>query len=283
MIREHEIPSGSKLYFQKSAKLKREIENKSADLLERLGYEEIVTTFFSYHQERSYEKNTLIRLSDVNNNTLYLRADSTVDVVRLITKRLGRSVSQQKWFYIQPVFTYPSTEIYQIGCEHINNENISSTLCDCIEVLNTISIKPILQISNIKIPKIISDLLGIDLDVFKSSNIEKLLSLNLEWLNKLTYLQNIEEIENILDIVPNQIKVELNKMLQLSKNIQYDNLVVAPLFFAKMNYYDGLFFRFIEKNSILGMGGCYDYKDIKATGFALYTDKIIEEKLDNDK
>ena len=283
MIREHEIPTGSKLYFQKSAKLKREIESKSANVLEKLGYAEIVTTHFSYHQERSFEKNLLIRLSDKDNNTLYLRADSTVDVVRLITKRLGRSIEQQKWFYIQPVFTYPSTETYQIGCEHINNEDISTTLSDCIEVLKTISIEPLLHISNIQIPKIISKLLDLDIEIFKSSNIEKLLELNLEWLNKLTYLQNIEEIEEILDIVPSQIKVELNKILQLSKMIEYKNLVIAPLFFAKMNYYDGVFFRFIEKNSILGMGGCYDYKDIKATGFALYTDKIIEEKLENDK
>ena len=279
MIREHEIPNGSKLYFQKSAKLKREIENKSAELLEKLGYEEIVTTFFSYHQERSYDKNVLIKLSDINNNTLYLRADSTVDVVRLITKRLGRSISQQKWFYIQPVFTYPSNEIYQIGCEHINNNDLSITLKDCIQVLNTIEIKPLLQISNIKIPKIISGLTGIDLEVFKSSNLERIFSLNLKWLDKLAYLQNVEEIEEIINIVPSEIELELNKILKLSKSIDYENMVIAPLFFAQMNYYDGIFFRFIENNSILGMGGCYNYKDIKATGFALYTDKIIEEKL----
>jgi len=283
MIQEHEIPQNCRLYFQNSAKLKREIENKSANLLEELGYAEIVTPHFSYHQERSYKKNLLIRFSDVKNNTLYLRADSTVDVVRLITKRLGRSIEQQKWFYIQPVFSYPSTETYQIGAEHINNDDISKTLDDSIKVLDTISIKPLLHISNIKIPKLISKLLDIDLEVFKSSNIEKLLSLNLEWLNRLTYLQKADEIDDILDIVPHEIKVELEKILDISKKVEYDNLVIAPLFYAKMNYYHDLFFRFIENNSIIGMGGCYDYKDIKATGFALYTDKIIEEKLENGK
>ena len=50
MIFEHEIPSGSKLYFGESAKVKREIEFVSAELLENLGFEEIVTPLFSYHQ-----------------------------------------------------------------------------------------------------------------------------------------------------------------------------------------------------------------------------------------
>jgi len=176
MIQEHEIPTGSRLYFQKSAKIKRDIENKSAKVLDSLGYAEIITPYFSYHQEKSYEKKELLKLSDKQNNTLYLRADSTVDVARLITKRLGRSVDQKKWFYIQPVFTYPSTERYQIGCENLANDDLSSTLNDSISVLNEIGIKPLLQISNIKIPQILSEILNIELEVFKDSNIQKLLS-----------------------------------------------------------------------------------------------------------
>jgi len=47
MVYEHEIPSGSKLYFGESAKIKREIEFVSAELLDNLGFEEIVTPLFS--------------------------------------------------------------------------------------------------------------------------------------------------------------------------------------------------------------------------------------------
>ena len=46
MIEEHEIPKGSRLYFGKSAKLKREIEAVASELLDSSGFEEIVTPFW---------------------------------------------------------------------------------------------------------------------------------------------------------------------------------------------------------------------------------------------
>ena len=280
MIQQHEIPVQSRLYFQKSAKLKREIENISANILEEIGYTEIVTPFFTYHQ--SFADKKLIKFSDKNNNSLILRADSTIDVVRIITKRLGRSIDQKKWFYIQPVFYYPSTEIYQIGSENLESSDLSQSLNVASKILRTIKLEPLLQISNIKIPKILSALLDLPIEVFKSSNIQKLLDLKIEWLTKLTYLQNVNEIEEILDIVPIEIKEELEKIADLARNISYDHIVISPLYYSKMNYYDGLFFRYIKDNSVIGMGGCYEYEDIDATGFALYVDKMIEEKLKDE-
>ena len=55
MIFEHEIPSGSRLYFGQSAKIKREIESIASETLEMLGFEEIVTPLFSYHQHECFE------------------------------------------------------------------------------------------------------------------------------------------------------------------------------------------------------------------------------------
>jgi ATP phosphoribosyltransferase regulatory subunit HisZ len=280
MLNEHEIPVKSRLYFQDSAKLKREIENISAAIFEDIGYAEIVPPFFTYHQ--SFVDKKLIKFSDEKNNTLYLRADSTIDVIRIITKRLGRSVDQKKWFYIQPVFNYPSTETYQIGSEELENSDLSSSLNVSSKILRTLKLEPLLQISNIQIPKILSKLLELPIEVFKSSNIQKLLDLKIDWLTKLTYLQNVNEIEEILDIVPQEIKEELEKIANLANNISYENIVISPLYYSKMNYYDGLFFRYIEGNSVLGMGGCYKYEDMDATGFALYVDKLIEEKLKDE-
>ena len=280
MIRQHEIPVKSRLYFQDSAKLKREIENISASIFEEIGYAEIVTPFFTYHQ--SFADKKLIKFSDEKNNTLYLRADSTIDVIRIITKRLGRSIDQKKWFYIQPVFNYPSTETYQIGSEELENSDLSSSLNVSSKILRTIKLEPLLQISNIQIPKKLSKLLDMPIEVFKSSNIQKLLDLKIDWLTKLTYLQNVNEIEEILDIVPKEIKEELEKIANLARDISYENIVISPLYYSKMNYYDGLFFRYIEGNSVLGMGGCYEYEDMEATGFALYVDKLIEEKLKDE-
>ena len=100
MILEHEIPDGSKLYFGDSAKKKREIEHVASEVLSAEGFEEIVTPLFSYHQHQSISnERELIRVNDRANYNMSLRADSTIDVVRIINKRLGRNTTHKKWFY----------------------------------------------------------------------------------------------------------------------------------------------------------------------------------------
>ena len=86
MIFEHEIPKGSRLYFGKTAKAKRVLENSVCEILEKNGFEEILTPNFSYSQHQSIEDNKkLIKFSDEENEQVSLRADSTLDVVRIIT------------------------------------------------------------------------------------------------------------------------------------------------------------------------------------------------------
>jgi ATP phosphoribosyltransferase regulatory subunit HisZ len=278
MIQKHEIPTRSRLYFLQSAKIKREIEYKASLILQELGYEEIVTPYLSYYQEGVSSDQKLLKFADEENNTLYLRADSTIDVIRIILKRLGRSIKQKRWFYIQPVFSYPSTEIYQIGGEIIESSDLSLSLKDSIDVLKDLEITPVLQISNTNIPKILSKTLNLDLDIFKNSNIEKLLELKIDWLTKLTCIQKPQEAMDILNILPKDISDELKSMLELCQSISYEPLIISPLYYAKMDYYDGLFFRYLYKNEIYGRGGSYEYEGVQATGFGLYVDKLIEEK-----
>ena len=160
MIFEHEIPKGSRLYFGASAKRKRVLENQVCDILENCGFEEILTPNFSYsqHQAIANEKK-LIKFSDEQNEQVSLRADSTLDVVRIITKRLGRTTTHKKWFYVQPIFTYPSKEEYQIGCEWIDHNNIADIINLTANILTALKIEPILQISNINIPKLVAFLI----------------------------------------------------------------------------------------------------------------------------
>ena len=278
MIYEHEIPKGSKLYFGKSAKLKREIENLAGKILEEFGYEEIVTPFFSYHQTKSISTKELVRFGDEKNHILSLRADSTLDVVRLITKRLGRSVEHDKWFYIQPVFRYPSSEIYQVGAEHIGSSDLREPILISQKIFEKLELFANLQISNIKIPKIISKELGIDISVFEKGNIEEILSFEREWLSKLAYLQNPEDIDEVIKIVPQSLKHELTKIKELCDKIEYEKIIVASLYYAKMRYYDDLYFRFFEGNKTLAMGGSYTWESLRAVGFAGYIDAIIEIK-----
>ncbi len=277
MIYEHEIPNQSRLYFGKSAKLKRTIENVASDILYGENYEEILTPIFSYHQHSCIDEQELVRFSDKQNHIISLRADSTLDVVRIITKRLGRSIEKNRWFYIQPIYKFPSFECYQIGAEQIENSDLSLSINDSSKILKNLKLKPLLQISNMNIPRIICEELKLSLDIFKNANLEEILKLDISWLSGLAYLQKPSQIDAILKEVPKSLKSELLMIKSLCERVEYKDIVIAPLYYAKMQYYDNLFFRYIQKNETLGMGGNYNHKNLNATGFALYTDKLIEE------
>jgi len=281
MVYEHEIPSGSKLYFGESAKIKREIEFISAELLENLGFEEIVTPFFSYHQHVSFEdKKPLLKLNDEENHEVTLRADSTADVVRIVTKRLGRSTESKKWFYVQPTVTFPTKEQYQIGAEVIEGsfEEIAKTT---ILLLDEMDAKPVMQIANIRIPQLLNEKYGVSLDVLKSMHVEQILATNLTWIDQLVRMHTVDDL-NDLSAFPKDIKEELEKIKAATEVVKYDNMVISPLFYAKMRYYDSLTFRMFEGNALLAMGGIYTVDNVEAAGFALYTDECIVYKMNNE-
>jgi histidyl-tRNA synthetase len=278
MIFEHEIPEGSKLYFAATAATKRFIENKAASLLSEAGFEEIITPLFSYHQHQSIcDERELIRLSDSENHSMSLRADSTIDVVRILGKRLGGNTEHKKWFYIQPVYRYPSIEQYQIGVEILGEANLAVALKQATTIFKSLKIQPLLQISNINIPRILSETLGLELDDFRHVNIERFLSFKIDWLRELVYLERFEQIDALLAKAPEEICVELRKIQALCSGLEYPNVVIAPLYYAKMLYYDELFFRVIEENEVFAMGGRYKDEETVSVGFAIYTDALIDK------
>ena len=277
MIFEHEIPRGSRLYFGSMAKAKRRLENQVCDILDTCGFEEILTPNFSYsqHQAIANEKK-LIKFSDEQNEQVSLRADSTLDVVRIITKRLGRTTTHKKWFYVQPIFSYPSKEEYQIGCEWIDHDNISDIMNLTADILKALNIKPIFQISNINIPKLVANELNIDLELFKNGEIATLFKLNCEWLNKLIKVKDIKSLEDVINIIPNSIKSELEKLLQKAKEVDYSNIIIAPLYYGSLRYYDGIYYRVINDNLTICKGGMYSSEGMNSLGFALYTDNLLK-------
>ena len=278
MILEHEIPNGSKLYFGESAKVKRHIENVASDILDANGFEEIVTPIFSYHQHQSIaDEKELIRVNDEKNNSLSLRADSTIDVVRIIEKRLGTNTKQKKWFYIQPVVTYPTTEQYQVGVEFMGEKKLSSVMNLAVDIFDKLEVKPLVQISNIKIPEILVEMFDeLTINDFRHFNIEKFLNIKVEWVEKLVYLQYVDKIDEVIAIAPEKIKIELNKIKELCSEMKCENSVIAPMYYAKMLYYDELFFRVIDKNEVYARGGRYKNADLTSVGFAIYTDALCE-------
>ncbi len=279
MILEHEIPNGTKLYFGKGAKVKRHIENVASDILDDNGFEEIVTPVFSYHQHLSIpDEKELIRVNDASNNALSLRADSTIDVVRIIEKRLGKNTTQRKWFYIQPVFRYPTEEQYQVGVEFMGEKNLSSVTNIAVEIFEKLEVKPLMQISNMRIPELLVEMFDeLCIDDFIHINIEKFLNLHVEWVEKLVYLQYVHQIDEVIDLAPEAMKVELLKIKELCQEMDCKNSVLAPIYYAKMLYYDELFFRCIDGNEVYARGGRYRDEELTSVGFAVYTDELCEK------
>jgi hypothetical protein len=135
-----------------------------------------------------------------------------------------------------------------------------------------------MQISNIKIPEILVEMFDeLSIDDFRYINIDKFINLKVEWLSKLVYLQYIEQIDEVIAIAPQKIQVELEKMKELCNEMSCENTVLAPIYYAKMLYYDELFFRCIVGNEVFARGGRYKNETLTSVGFAIYTDAICEE------
>ncbi len=237
-----------------------------------------MTPLFSYHQHECFDdQKPLVRLNDEENHEVTLRADSTADVVRIVTKRLGRSTESKKWFYIQPTVTFPTKEQYQIGAEVIDGtfEKIAKTTTT---LLAQIGSEPVMQIANIRIPHLLNEKYGVSLDVLKSMNVEQIMAADLPWIEQLVRINTVNDL-NDLSAFPDDIKAELEKIREATQKVAYSNMVISPLFYAKMRYYDSLTFRMFEDNSLLAMGGIYTIDGVEAAGFALYTDECISNKM----
>jgi ATP phosphoribosyltransferase regulatory subunit HisZ len=277
MILEHEIPQGSCLYFGKFAKKKRLLENRLALFLNKEDFEEILTPSFSYTQHQSIDnENELIKLNDENNNQVSLRADSTLDVARIIMKRLDRTTKHKKWFYIQAIFSYPSNETHQIGLEWLEHTNASEIINLNAKVFEQINIQPLIQITNIQIAKKVAINLNISIDLFKDGLLSKLFELNILWLNKLIYAISINDLQNLLNSLPSEVKNEVQKLIKIAEDIRYKNITLSALYYAKMKYYEDVYFRVINNNKILARGGRYKSDGISSLGFALYTQNILD-------
>lgn len=278
MIFEHEIPSGSKLYFGESARVKREIEYVASEALDNLGFEEIVTPLFSYHQHEVFDdKKPLIRVADEENHEVTLRADSTADVVRIVMKRLGRSSESKKWFYIQPTVSFPTQEQYQIGAEILGGtfEEVAKTTTTLLAQMDE---APVMQISNISIPHLLNEKYGVSLEALKTMHIEHIMAEDLAWIEALVHIGKASDLEDV-SMFPKDIQAELLKIKEAVASVDYERIVISPLYYAKMRYYDSLTFRMFEGNNLLAMGGIYTIDGVEASGFALYTDECVASKM----
>ena len=277
---DHEIPNGSRLYFGKSAQLKRELENKASEILVKNGFSEILTPYFSYHQHLSVAPQKLLKLSDPTNHELALRADSTVDVVRIVRKRL-KDDKLRRLFYVQPTFKYPSDEFYQIGAELIGEKNLPLAIKIAQEFFKEFDLMPALQLSNIEIPKKICEILNLPLEIFEKGKIETLLEQNLPWLDATARAVSLKDVQALRTQVPEELKPCLDEILNLG--VDYEHIRVSLLYYSKMRYYDALFFRFLDAGAVYCNGGNYEIDGLKSSGFALLVDALIEKIMQKDE
>lgn len=277
---DHEIPNGSRLYFGKSAQLKRELENKASEILVKNGFSEILTPYFSYHQHLSVAPQKLLKLSDPTNHELALRADSTVDVVRIVRKRL-KDDKLKRLFYVQPTFKYPSDEFYQIGAELIGEKNLPLAIKIAQEFFKEFDLMPALQLSNIEIPKRICEILNLPLEIFEKGKIETLLDQNLPWLDATARATSLKDVQALRAQAPEELKPCLDEILNLG--VDYEHIRVSLLYYSKMRYYDALFFRFLDAGAVYCNGGNYEIDGLKSSGFALLVDALIEKIMQKDE
>ncbi|CAM2921053.1 ATP phosphoribosyltransferase regulatory subunit [Helicobacter burdigaliensis] len=278
MILSHEIPKGSKLYFGKEARKKRELENLISDLLYQEGYEEISTPSFAYlEHQRDTTSREVVRIVNQYNQQITLRHDSTIDTLRLLSPHIKEQRVGKKWFYMQPVFTYPTTEINQIGVENFENDCVLPHIKLCLEFLKKLALFPLLQISNAKIPKLCTQEFNVALEDFEKINLAKIQDAH-PFLKALMGVQNLQNLQALLKEAPSSLKEELKELLELAKSLEYEKLILAPLFYAPMPYYDGMLFRFFMYNKTVILGGSYKINDEKACGFGIYTDHLLSIK-----
>ena len=173
--------------------------------------------------------------------------------------------------------TFPTKEQYQIGAEVIDGsfEEIAKT---SIMLLNEMEATPVMQIANIRIPHLLNEKYGVSLEVLKSMHIEQIMEIEFPWIEQLVRISAVSDLED-LSAFPADIKEELEKIKDATQAVKYENMVVSPLFYAKMRYYDSLTFRMFEDNALLAMGGIYTIDGVEAAGFALYTDECISNKM----
>jgi hypothetical protein len=147
-------------------------------------------------------------------------------------------------------------------------------------LLGEIGAEPVMQVANIRIPHLLNEKYGVSLEVLKAMHVEQILQSDLPWIDQLVRLNSVEDLED-LSAFPDDIRAELEKIKVATQKVEYANMVISPLFYAKMRYYDSLTFRMFEGNSLLAMGGTYTIDGVEAAGFALYTDECILSKMKN--
>jgi hypothetical protein len=169
--------------------------------------------------------------------------------------------------------------MYQIGAEVLEGD--FAQICNiAMKILNSFEIFPTLQITNIAIANLLHKNYSIELDDLKFMRVERLLD-GPSWLKSLIAIERVEDLSD-LSIYPEDIAKELQKIKDATKMIDYENIIISPLYYAKLRYYESLLFRAFDGNRLFARGGEYKIEESLACGFAIETDACIEKIMQKD-
>ena len=119
------------------------------------------------------------------------------------------------------------------------------------------------------------------MDDIKNIRLEKILNSSYAWIDSLVNIESVKDLED-LSIYPEDIKQELIKLKDVASKIDLEDILISPLYYAPMCYYNSLVFRAFEGEKLYLTGGIYTIQDVEGSGFALYTDTVIAKKMQRD-
>ena len=90
------------------------------------------------------------------------------------------------------------------------------------------------------------------------------------------YSSNYPNISGIIFPFGMQAHPNIKKLIDVTLNVNYENIIISPLYQSSLKYYNDIFFRAIDSNKTVLKGGSYNSDDINSLGFGLYVDELIK-------
>lgn len=127
-----QLPEGVRDLLPAEAKYKRNLEKKFAQLVEKWGYQEIVTPTFEYVENFAFSNNEdkLYKFLDRSGNVVAMKPDTTIPIARLVALRMKKVPLPLKFYYLSHAFRYEESlagrqrEIYQAGVELLGSKSL---------------------------------------------------------------------------------------------------------------------------------------------------------------
>lgn len=289
-------PAGVKDYLPSEVRRKRQIEEIIGDILEKWGYEEVITPSFEYLEtfvmsgKPSFAEN-VFKFFDRQGGVMALRPDITTSIARMVATHYSNHDIPLRFCYMGNVFRFQelrkgrAQEFYQIGAELIGISGIEADIEIILlasRILKQIGIKNfIINVGHIKFLEGLLDEID-DAPSLKEKIGQAIKDKNFVWLKSLTEANILRpDINKIFLALPQfyggpkildeltefplnekcrEAISELERLWEMLKGFDDIRLTFDPGLARGMDYYTGIVFEIYSPQAgfPLGGGGRYD-------------------------